>query len=1501
MKKLLLLLLCAPWLVCAQNSPRRIDTLTNLVQSVNPKAVSSNGKVDYLVHGRYAVGDWGPARVFSAKAAGTTNNANRFNSAANAAYDWVADDANADTQDLRWWTGYPDDALDDSAAIQSWHDSLEGKTTGWGGWTNAVGGTLFIPKGNWILDNQVVITNLVHIRGAGEFNTVIQATGTNTAFKIETPYFSGSYQWAELSDFSLWKSRTNQTGQGIYQQWNGSSVRLHDISIDGFVNGVAIGGWLSNIEKVTVQYAAEDGIVVFDTLPAGINPTAIRFEHVQSKSNGRNGFTIENSSYLHFSSCVSEWHTNGIGWNFYTTSNRTVFASQNSTTLINCSSEMDHEAAVFANCNNIIWYGGMLLPRVPGQDNESTNIVRFIGPNQVRLDRINTEMGYTPTFGGYTVFCEDLGYGWPHLVEINGGSWRRMLFGRENRPGTVKWNAQWTMPTSFPILGASQTGFTNISAGSIGFDLGTAGQTIGTNDFSLLLDVTWPDYVGSSEIIAHITTGSGWSDPNAFFVQLNADSKLELATYNGATSANRIQAKGTNTLMAFSGQRAKVLVSRSATDGARMWIGGKQIKLQEYETGTGGSFATNTVPGTYLHFGNRLAGTRWLYHGGALLNYAVTDDAQALGIVDHGPTALLPWATFGSGTNGVVLNWALGPEGDWRDGSPHKIPGHKLGTTQIYGQQEDLWRLYGIDKINVTNSSASSTILQNTGTAPGVMAISNAWGGTIWTDKFTDTNNKTARLGMGNYAGTGTMPMGLIGGNSYLGGGDVYFGGYNTVLFTKPSGYYWAFGSTNTDTAGWLGMTADRGSGFHIVNPGVLRIGTNLVSSSSNATIAQATTDLALQLIAPGRIDMYPGYPAKSTVSAKWTSTALAFDEQYGLSFDDGATYFTNLGPGLAISGNLLYCTVNPFDFWPDLTNALVAGANVSFAYDTGAETITINASAGSGSATNGTAVSFEGTYVPEVNVVDSDEIDFTMSGTNLTAWLKDGSVATNRIDTTFYEWVESMAGGSGSTMHANGTPITNLTDTAEIAYAVAAGAASPSLVDGSIATNRIDSVFYAWIDSKGGAATNATLVSVDGANLTEANFADSSELLVTATGTNVTYALAANSIATNKIDSTFRTWVESMASTNGVTDGDKGDITVSGSGATWTIDNDVVTYAKMQNVSAASRLLGRGDSGSGDPQELTAGPGLLISGTELKVDTSGLTDGFYAGGYLPLYGGISNFIYGPLHLRRGTDIRMPFWETNSGASDEYLSMGLRMNAGTFSISEFNTNDFTVAESFMDFIPGDGTDDYIYLRNSGFDNHLVIEAEDVQVDNDLNVDGVLKVGTTNIFDKIVAAANRWPSGSTMSMFNAAQAHAPSSNPGSFGTRNAIPMLEFDPSTQEQSRWVVQVPTDYATSTVTVVLRWTTDATSGNGRWGVRFWDVTGVDVDSATFATAGEATTACSGTAGTTVSTSIGSISLDSASAGDVVIMEVYRDVGDAADTINSNDLQLMSVEVRAE
>jgi hypothetical protein len=128
-------------------------------------------------------------------------------------------------------------------------------------------------------------------------------------------------------------------------------------------------------------------------------------------------------------------------------------------------------------------------------------------------------------------------------------------------------------------------------------------------------------------------------------------------------------------------------------------------------------------------------------------------------------------------------------------------------------------------------------------------------------------------------------------------------------------------------------------------------------------------------------------------------------------------------------------------------------------------------------------------------------------------------------------------------------------------------------------------------------------------------------------------------------VDSKGRITAASNGTGGGVTDGDKGDITVSGSGATWTIDNDVVTYAKMQNVSAASQLLGRGDGGSGDVQELALGAGLALSGTTLNataipvtqqigltqevtlLDWAGVqnADAGWGGNYIDFYDGLNN------------------------------------------------------------------------------------------------------------------------------------------------------------------------------------------------------------------------------------------------------------------------------------
>jgi hypothetical protein len=91
--------------------------------------------------------------------------------------------------------------------------------------------------------------------------------------------------------------------------------------------------------------------------------------------------------------------------------------------------------------------------------------------------------------------------------------------------------------------------------------------------------------------------------------------------------------------------------------------------------------------------------------------------------------------------------------------------------------------------------------------------------------------------------------------------------------------------------------------------------------------------------------------------------------------------------------------------------------------------------------------------------------------------------------------------------------------------------------------------------------------------------------------GSNVTLTIADDGV-NDQVDITI-----ASSGGGGVTDGDKGDITVSSSGTVWTVDNDVVTFAKMQNI-ATDRLIGRDTAATGDPEEISLDATLEWTGT---------------------------------------------------------------------------------------------------------------------------------------------------------------------------------------------------------------------------------------------------------------------------------------------------------------
>lgn len=180
----------------------------------------------------------------------------------------------------------------------------------------------------------------------------------------------------------------------------------------------------------------------------------------------------------------------------------------------------------------------------------------------------------------------------------------------------------------------------------------------------------------------------------------------------------------------------------------------------------------------------------------------------------------------------------------------------------------------------------------------------------------------------------------------------------------------------------------------------------------------------------------------------------------------------------------------------------------------------------------------------------------------------------------------------------------------------------------------------------------------------------------VVADTTGDTLTLVAGSNVTITTDATTDT-ITIAASSGGVSDGDKGDITVSGSGSTWTVDNDAITYGKIQNVSATSRILGRKTAGAGDIEELTASDTLdFVGSTQGQILYRG------ASGWAVLSPGTSGQV-----LQTNGAGANPSWATagggsiggSTGSTDNAMLRADGTGGATIQSSDISIDDATIS------------------------------------------------------------------------------------------------------------------------------------------------------------------------------------------------------------------------------
>lgn len=136
-----------------------------------------------------------------------------------------------------------DGVTDDTAAIQAAIDYLAGAGP------SSVGGTVFIPAGEYRITSSIVSTvaspeGQVGIRGAGQFATIIKPDGNFTAIKLQTSYVTSgdfSIEWPETAMASIPTTRIGvEFASGDFQV---SYATIENITVRYAYTGYLLQDW----------------------------------------------------------------------------------------------------------------------------------------------------------------------------------------------------------------------------------------------------------------------------------------------------------------------------------------------------------------------------------------------------------------------------------------------------------------------------------------------------------------------------------------------------------------------------------------------------------------------------------------------------------------------------------------------------------------------------------------------------------------------------------------------------------------------------------------------------------------------------------------------------------------------------------------------------------------------------------------------------------------------------------------------------------------------------------------------------------------------------------------------------------------------------------------------------------------------------------------------------------------------------------------------------------